>query len=415
MSTKEEVLRIVKERAEEAIDKKAPFGPDVDLSRFYQCSPQERIDSLEEISSQLKEAALYAGVELEKEGAGTYLQIDRSAVYERVLEPFEGKLEIMSIHRALELYPEIISQYFWQLLPVDTDKYTAFAELCFMEGYFIRVFAHQKVDIPLQACLLVSEKARVQSIHNLVILEEGSEANIITGCASVRGNEEGVHIGISEFYLGPHSRLTFTMIHNWGERFHVRPRTAIRMEEGSFYSSTYVLLKPVASLQTFPRALLEGKDANAQFQSIIFAKGNSYIDIGSTLVLKEAGCRGNSVSRVCAVDEAQAYTRGRLISYHDLTQAHLECKGILFSPRARIISIPELEVHGAPKARLSHEAAVGPLEEDTIQYLRARGLTREEALSLLTQGFLNIDIPGIPAMLKSYIEEVIKITSRDIL
>jgi Fe-S cluster assembly scaffold protein SufB len=415
MSVVEETLRVVKEKAEKALTKKATFGPDVDLSRFYECSPQERVESVAEVSAQLKEAALYAGVELETPGAGTYLQVDRSAVYERVLKPFEGKLEIMSVRRALELYPEIVSEYWWKLVPVDADKYTAFAELCFTEGYFIRVFAHQKVEIPLQACLLVSEKSRVQSVHNLVILEEGAEANIITGCASAKGSDDGVHIGVSEFYLGRGSRLTFTMIHNWGEQFHVRPRTGVRLEDDAFYSSTYVLLKPVASLQTFPQALLEGKNANAQFQSIIFAKGDSYIDVGSTLILKEAGCRGNSISRVCAIDKAEVYTRGRLISYHDETQAHLECKGILFSPQAKIISIPELEVHGAPRARLSHEAAVGPLEEEAINYLRARGLKKEEALSLLTRGFLSIDLPGIPALLKAYIDEVIKVTSRDIM
>ncbi len=415
MSGVEDTLREIRERAEKALEKKAPLGPDVDLTRFYECSPQERLGSLEEIAAQLREAALYAGVEFEAPGAGTYLQVDRSAVYERVIKPFEGKLEIMTVRRALELYPELVTQYWWKLVPVDADKYAAFTELCFTEGYFIRVFAHQKVEIPLQACLLVSERSRVQSVHNLVILEEGAEANIVTGCASVRGVDEGVHIGVSEFYLDRNARLTFTMVHNWGERFHVRPRTAVHMEEGSFYSSTYVLLKPIASLQTFPQALLNGRDANAQFQSIIFAKGDSVIDIGSTVVLREQGCRGNSISRVCAIENAAVYTRGRLIAYHNDTQAHLECKGILFSPQAKIISIPELEVHGAPQARLSHEAAVGPLEEETINYLRARGLSKEEALSLLTRGFLNVDIPGIPLALKRYIEEIVAMTSRDVL
>jgi len=248
-----------------------------------------------------------------------------------------------------------------------------------------------------------------------VILEEGAEANLVTGSASVRGNEKGVHIGVSEFYLGDNSHLSFTMVHNWGENFHVRPRTVVKMGNNSFYSNTYVLLKPLASLQTFPQAIMEGENADANFQSIIFANGDSYIDVGSSLLLKEKGCRGNSVSRVCAADNSQVYTRGRLISYNDEAQAHLECKGILFSKGAEIISIPELEVHGAPRSRLSHEAAVGPIEEEAVNYLRSRGLSREESLSLITRGFLNIDIPGIPDVLRRYIDEVIRLTSRDIM
>ena len=387
----------------------------MDLSEFYLCSPQEKVDSVENISASLREAALYAGVELgEGNSSATYLQVNRSAVYEKIQDAFRGKLEIMAVSEALEKYPELWD-YWWGLVPVDADKYTAFSEVCPMEGYFIRVFAHQKIEVPLQACLLLSEESRIQSVHNLVILEEGAEANLVTGCASVRGNEKGVHIGVSEFYLGDNSHLSFTMVHNWGENFHVRPRTVVKMGNNSFYSNTYVLLKPLASLQTFPQAIMEGENADANFQSIIFAKGDSYIDVGSSLLLKEKGCRGNSVSRVCAADNSQVYTRGRLISYNDEAQAHLECKGILFSKGAEIISIPELEVHGAPRSRLSHEAAVGPIEEEAVNYLRSRGLSREESLSLITRGFLNIDIPGIPDVLRRYIDEVIRLTSRDIM
>ncbi len=414
MKLVEEYLRDIKERAEKALTKKAPLGPDIDLSQFYLCSPRERVEDVREISDQLREAALYAGIELEGEKAATYLQVDRSAVYERVQKAFEGKLEIMSSREALRRYPELV-EHFWGLVSVDADKYTAFAELCPTEGYFIRVFAHQKVEVPLQACLLLSEKARIQSVHNVIILEEGAEANVITGCASVRGNPQGVHIGVSEFYVGDNARLTFTMIHNWGEEFHVRPRTMAKLGRNAFFSSTYVLLNPLSSIQAFPQVLLEGEGAQATFQNIVFAKGNSYIDLGSALVLKNKECRGSSVSRVCAMDRAAVYARGQLISYHDETQAHLECKGILFSPEAQIISIPELEVHGAPKARLSHEAAVGPFEEEAVNYLRARGLRREEALSLLTQGFLNLDLPGIPSALRQYIEEIIRVTSREVL
>lgn len=414
MKVREEYLQDLRERAEKALTKKASLGPDVDLSQFYLCSPRERVEDIRKVEDQLKEAALYAGVELEGEKAGTYLQVDRSAVYERVQRAFRGKLEIMSSQEALQRYPELL-EYWWSLIPVDTDKYTAFTELCSSEGYFLRVFAHTKVEVPLQACLLVSEQARVQSVHNIVILEDGAEANLITGCASVRGTESGVHIGVSEFYIGDNARLTFTMVHNWGEVFHVRPRTVAKLGKNAFFSSTYILLKPLASIQAFPQVILEGEGAQATFQNIVFAKGSSYIDLGSTLLLKNKDCRGSSISRVCAMDEAQVFARGRLIARHDETQAHLECKGILFSPKAQIVSIPELEVSGAPKARLSHEAAVGPFEEEAVNYLRARGLKKEEALSLLTQGFLNLDLPGLPEALKKYIEEVIRVTSRDVL
>jgi len=402
-------------RAREALNKEASLGPDIDLSRFTVCAEKEAVGDPGELNRQLREAALYAGVDLEENtSAGVYLQVDRSAVYERIQRAFEGKLEIMSISKALEKYPELW-EYYFSLVPVDADKYTAFSELYRTEGYFIRVFAHQKVEIPLQTCLLISENQAVQSVHNLVVMEEGSEANLITGCAAVHNEQAGLHIGVSEFFIGDNARLTFTMIHNWGENFHVRPRTVVRLGKNAFFGNTYVLLKPLLSLQTFPKALLEGENSSAVFRSIIFAKGDSYIDVGSTLVLKNQGCSGDSISRVCAQDRAQVFARGRLVSHHDEAQAHLECKGILFSREASIVSVPELEVYGAPRSRLSHEAAVGPIEEEVVNYLRARGLRKEEALSLITRGFLGVDIPGIPPALKKYIDEIIAVTSQDVL
>jgi len=415
MITQEDYLQTLKEKAESAADKPAALGPDVDLSQFYLCSPQERIENPEEISPQLREVALYAGVDLNNDKApGVYLQVDRSAVYQKMQEAFKGKMEIMSVSEALKKYPELW-QYWWQLVPVDTDKYTAFAELCPAEGYFIRVFANQKIEFPLQTCLLLSEDSGIQNVHNLIILEEGAEANLITGCASAREDQAGVHIGVSEIYLADRARMSFTMIHNWGERFHVRPRTVVKMGANSFFNNTYVLLKPLLSLQTFPKAILEGAGANATFRSIVLANEDSYIDVGSSLVLRGAGSRGDSISRVCASDRAQVFARGKLVSYHDQAQAHLECKGILFSREASIVSVPELEVYGAPQSRLSHEAAVGPIEQEAINYLRSRGLKKDEALSLITRGFLNVDLPGIPPALKKYIDQIIQVTSKDLM
>jgi len=69
-------------------------------------------------------------------------------------------------------------------------------------------------------------------VHNLVIAEEGSELNVLTGCTINPKVKEGLHIGISEFYVKKNATLTFTMIHNWGEDFHVRPRSVAILEEG---------------------------------------------------------------------------------------------------------------------------------------------------------------------------------------
>ncbi len=272
------------------------------------------IESLEALDKQMKEIALGVGVDSSEEGrSGTYFQVDRSPIYQRVTEMYGGKLEIMSTKDALELYPELMYEhYYWKAVAPDKDKYTALVALQETEGYFIRVLPGQKIDKPIQACLFVSENNITQNVHNVIIMEEGSEANVITGCTIHPKVREGLHAGISEFYVGKGAKLTFTMIHNWAEDFDVRPRTGIVVEEDGTYINNYVMLKPVKSLQSFPVCTLEGDRSVAVFNSIVNGIDDSYIDIGSETQLNGAGTRSEAIARTVSRDTSIVYSRGRL-------------------------------------------------------------------------------------------------------
>ncbi|KPV62117.1 MAG: cysteine desulfurase activator complex subunit SufB [Candidatus Bathyarchaeota archaeon BA1] len=150
---------------------------------------------------------------------------------------FEGQVEIMSTRDAFEKY-DWLKDYWWKLIPVDTDKYTALAELYWDHGYFLRVLEDQKVTLPLQSCLFISRDNLNQNVHNIIIAEPNSEVQIITGCVVHPNIQRGLHVGISEFYIKDGAKLTFTMIYNWAQNFHARPRTAALVEnEATFVNN----------------------------------------------------------------------------------------------------------------------------------------------------------------------------------
>jgi len=91
----------------------------------------------------------------------------------------------------------------------------------------------------------------------------------------------------------------------------------------------------------------------------------------------------------------------------------LDCRGIIFSQEASIYAIPQLISYGADRADLSHEASIGPISEEQVEYLMARGMTKDEATSLITSGFLNLDIPFLPEIIDKHIKEVVQITSKE--
>jgi hypothetical protein len=394
----------------EAVRKPAAFGPDLDLGAFEREAGAWRSCPVSALPRDITERALGVGVKTGKgERAGTYFQIDHSVVFKAVQRMFQGKVEIMSTGDALERYPWV-EKYWWKLVDPHTDKYTALASSEWDQGYFIRILEGQRVTFPLQACLFISKDKLNQNPHNLIIAEPGSEAQIITGCTVHPSVRRGLHVGISEFCVKRGAKLTFTMVHDWAQDFDVRPRSAAILEDEARFVSNYICLRPVRSLQMFPTVYCRGVNSRASLNSILYGVGNSYLDVGSKVVLEGRGSRGEVITRAIATGRSQIYARGILVGENKDSRAHLECRGLLLSDEAFIHSIPEL-VGRVQGTELSHEAAVGKIAEEQVQYLMARGFPKSEAEALIIRGFMDVSILGLPEALR---EEIRKMVDRTV-
>jgi Fe-S cluster assembly scaffold protein SufB len=399
-----------KEKALRARSKPAALGPDLNLEDFSRNSEPWLSCPVSSLPEDIIRQSSNVGIRSdEKERAGTYFQIDHSVVFQDVQKMFEGQVEIISTRNAFEKYGWL-KDYWWKLIPVDADKYTALAELHWDHGYFLRVLEGQKVTLPLQSCLFTSRDNLNQNVHNIIIAEPDSEVQIITGCVVHPNVQRGLHVGISEFYIKEGAKLTFTMIHNWAQNFHARPRTAALVENDATFVNNYICLKPVKSLQMYPVAYCRGVNSRARFNTILYGIGNSYMDVGSKVILQGVGSRAEIITRAIAADNAQIYARGALIGEQKDSKGHLECRGLLVSDTAFIHAIPELigKVSGTD---LSHEAAVGKIAEDQIQYLMARGFSENEAESLIVRGFMDVSIFGLPNSLKDEIKKMVDATT----
>jgi uncharacterized protein len=402
--TREEALR----RAATARDKPAAFGPDLDLAAFHVDQLTRATAERAARERQVREAALDVGVDLaEGQRAGTFLQVDQSVIARRVGAAYGGRIDVLPTLEALET--PWVAERLWSIVAPDADKYTAAAALRPSGGFCLRVRAGERVEEPVQACLLIAETALSQNIHNVVVVEEGAAAHVITGCTVNRATG-GLHIGVSEYFIGKNASLTFTMIHRWAPGLHVRPRTTVVVDEGGTYVSNYLLLGEVASLQMYPLTLLRGRGARARFQAVLCGRGDSVIDIGSRVVHEGEGSASETISRAIGADRSRIWARGQLVARTDRCRARLECRGMLVSREASIIAIPELEADGVPQAELSHEAAISPIAEEEVAYLMARGLTREESLAAITRGFLNVGQLGLPAAIVRSVDEVLAAT-----
>lgn len=387
--------------------KKDSSEPDGQTSWRDTADAHKYLNDLENVDPEEARRWLNVGIDIsESNRSGTFIQKDCSVIHSG------GQcrdVEVMGISQALDTY-DWVHDYLWHLVDPEKDEYTKRAYKKPHEGYFIRSLPGVKVKEPVQSCLYISEEGLSQHVHNMVIAEENSEMHIITGCATAPNLRTGLHVGISEFYVKKGATLHFTMIHHWGEEIQVRPRTVIHVEEGATVVSNYISLRPVGSLQMYPVTYLDGDNAVARFNSILVAAPGSELDVGSKVMLRHPGARAEIISRAITTG-GTVIARGEMVGETDGVRGHLECKGLILK-EGIMRAIPEL-TGTVPGIEMSHEAAVGKIDQREIEYLMARGMDEETAVSVIVRGFLNVDIEGLPPGLAEEIDRVVTETQKD--
>lgn len=392
------MLRDTLKKAEKAREKKALYGEDIDLEEFIkeEAGEHEKVTKANEVPKKVQDTLLKVGVDPgEKERSGTFIQVDQSGVCTTCASE---SVEIMGMNVAIDKYGWL-KDYMWKAVAPDTDKYTAQTALRESaegaSGYFIRSLPGSKEVFPLQACMFIGDEKVMQTAHNIIIAEENSELHIITGCATGEDVSSALHVGVSEFYLKKGSKITFTMVHNWAEQVDVRPRTGVMVGDDSTYISNYILTSPVRSIQSYPTAYCSGENSRVVFQSILGGQKDSILDMGSRVLLEGRGSSSEMVSRAVSKDQSQIFSRGHLAGRVPNVKGHLECHGLVLSDDSMIYAVPELE-GSSTELEMSHEAAVGKIAEEEVLYLTSRGLTEDEAASMIVRGFLSMDITGLP-------------------
>jgi Fe-S cluster assembly scaffold protein SufB len=364
-------------------------------------------NELVKVPHKILEETYKAGMEAdEKDRSGTFYHVDQSTVYAKVNELFQGKIALMDTKTALRKY-SWLEGYMWKLVDKDKDEFTWKVAEDWSGGYFMRIMPGAEITFPLQSCLLITRKNLEQRVHNIIIAEEGSKANIITSCVQHSSVPKASHLGVSEIYVKKGATLNFTMIHQWSENTLVRPRSAAEIGDRAKFVSNYVCMRPVRDVQMYPAAFCNGADSAVSFNSILYGHGNSLLDIGSKAVLTGKGSKAEMISRAIAREGSKMIIRGLIEGSSADCKGHLECRGLLIDEEAFLHAIPEL-IARKKGVDLTHEAAVGKISEREITYLMTRKLSRDQAVSLIIRGFMDVSILGLPEALNDEIKRIVE-------
>jgi Fe-S cluster assembly scaffold protein SufB len=363
-------------------------------------------NELVKLPHRVLEETYKAGMEAnEKNRSGTFYHVDQSTIYSKVNELYQGKIELMDTKEALQKY-HWLGDYMWKLVDKNKDEFTRKVAEDWSGGYFMRIMPGTEITFPLQSCLLITQKNLEQRVHNIIIAEEGSKAHIITSCVQHSSVPKASHLGVSEIYVKKGATLNFTMIHQWSENTLVRPRSAAEIGDGAAFVSNYVCMHPVKDMQMYPAAFCNGTDSTVSFSNILYGKRNSLLDIGSKAVLTGKGSKAEMVSRAIAREDS-TMIMGLIEGNNADCKGHLECRGLLIDEEAFLQSIPEL-IARKKGVEITHEAAVGKISEREITYLMTRKLSRDQAVSLIIRGFMDVSILGLPEALNAEIQGIVE-------
>ena len=317
--------------------------------------------------------------------------------------------EMLPIAAALKQYDWLREKYFFKAVSEDYNE--AVASCARQEkplGFFIRVEKGVKVTLPCQAAMYMASDKLAQMVHNVVILEEGAELQLITGCLTRHHVRSGMHVAVEEHYIGRNARLVSTMVHSWGAEILVYPHAGTIVDEGGRFESNYVLLRAAGHVVSNPRTWLNGKGASAKYVTVVIAGPGSVVDTGGSVYLNAENTSAELAHR--GVSTGGIMNQGGMLIGAAPCKAHVDCAGMLLDPgeRGYIESVPGLQsLH--PDARMSHEASVGKIAPEQVEYLMSRGLEEREAISLLIRGFLGAEIEGLGETLDERIAEIAEI------
>lgn len=253
------------------------------------------------------------------------------------------------------------------------------------QGYFIWV--KKNISSYLSTCVSIAAKNTKQNLQNLLVIEKNLKVNLQGTCASQRKNLSGKHQAKGKIILKENSVLRYEHIHSWGENDIVETDYQFILEKNSkldyFYKNfqSPKKIKINTQINAFEKA-----SANL---NIIINSVQSNIDINDILILKEKNSSGIIKLRLVAKKNSKITARSQVRAEAE-SKGHLDCQGLLTDSeknKSIIKLIPELVCQNK-KAQITHEASIGKISEEELNYLRMRGLTEKQAIDLIINGFL---------------------------
>lgn len=357
--------------------------PNVKMQGDWDSVPQDIKDTFEKLGIPEAERKSLAGVGAQFDSELVYHNVrDEVAKQGVVYSDFESALKS-------DEWGGMIQEHFMTLVPPKDHKFAALHGAVWSGGSFVYVPKGVHLSFPLQSYFRLNAKGAGQFEHTLIIVDEGADLHFIEGCSAPKYNVANLHAGCVELFVAKNARLRYSTIENWSKNMYNLNTKRARVEEngviewisGSFGSHVSYL---------YPESDLVGRGARAEFTGITFAGSGQSLDTGAKMVHLAPDTTSLITTKSVSKGGGEGYFRSAIYIAKEAerSKTSVSCASLMLDSESRSDTIPAMEILN-DNVDVGHEAKIGRISSDAIFYLMSRGISEDEARSMIVSGFAN--------------------------
>jgi Fe-S cluster assembly protein SufB len=374
-------------------------GLDLDDIFYYVRPAEAEGKTWEDVPDAIKQTFDKLGIpEAERKFlAGVGAQYESEMVYHSIQENL-SKLGVIfvSIEDGLRNYPDLFRQYFGTVIPIEDNKFAALNSAVWSGGSFVYVPKGVKVDLPLQAYFRLNVANIGQFERSLIIADEGAQVHYVEGCTAPLYTTNSFHSGVIEIVVNKGARVRYTTIQNWSTNVYNLVTQRAMVQEGGTMEWVDANLGSKLTMK-YPSCYLMGPGAHGEILSMAFAGPGQHQDAGGKVIHFAPHTSSKITSKSISKGGGRTSYRGLLKVYHGAedVRSSVVCDALLLDPQSRSDTYPSIEID-EDDVTIGHEATVSKVGEEQLFYLMSRGLTQEEATTMVVSGFIEPLVKELP-------------------
>lgn len=372
---------------------------DLDDIYYYVKPTDEEGQSWDDIPDSIKDTFDKLGIpEAEQKFlAGVGAQYESEMVYHSIQDHLEEQGVIfLSIEEGLRQHPDLFREHFSTVVPIEDNKLAALNSAVWSGGSFVYVPKGVKVDLPLQAYFRLNVANIGQFERSIIIADEGAQVHYVEGCTAPQYTADSFHSGVIEIVVKKNARVRYTTIQNWSNNVYNLVTQRAIVEEGGTMEWVDANLGSKLTMK-YPSCYLMGPGAHGEILSMAFAGKGQHQDTGGKVIHFAPHTSSKIVSKSISKDSGRASYRGLLKVHKDMgdVRSNVVCDALLLDPNSRSDTYPYIEIDDQD-VNIGHEASVSKVGEEQLFYLMSRGLSEEEATTMVVSGFIEPLVKELP-------------------